>query len=582
MNKYISADKLPNIQADSFEVNINTINLIFDRDTGIVRIFKNPTSKEQKPSEIVYDYNCSNNREVVMKNINLHLVEGDNVSIFYKYLSEDVVPSIGFPERESDDKISGSADKEKFDTLIVQKTSGLLSAAVYDLNGDGKLEMLTVTGGKVQRSGFDFSYSYALNLYALSDDKKTVEFLDRVEDIPCYVGYPQYGEISVHLQKSEGNIYIICAAKLRILGAFDIVDHERNYNALNIYTVKGKKIANIVQGKFLLTQPFPQTNVSFENAIRGNSGISLFGSNNETAVCKMKISSNTLSNRELPEFSLQDYTNLSKSLNDTKYVRLYSPRVMDIATYAKNERIELATLNKLIHDIEEQGCILTNIQTLKSMGKTSFMYATSFGIPFVISIDNRTGNILSITIVETNLYNQADFRDEDREVGARRFISTPPRDEVISLYRTIISANTLGFSEANKLKFYDFDIKKNPEILSEDNRGLRRQTVRKETKIADVEVKYEKSMYYVLNTKFDFTISSTLSITFSNLWIQRTRNFFDLLKNGSAQEILDIIESGVNIHARYNGGDTALISALSSNSPKAEVIISHLIKHPIR
>lgn len=125
---------------------------------------------------------------------------------YYEYLREVVVPKIGIATEE--ERLGESGYGEDFWTnMLKREVSGLLSAAVCDLDMNGSLDMLTVTVTPVDRDTMrrkDIYYSITLTLYQLIDGQ--VVESDRIDHaVKIADDYQQcFGTIDVKLSEYEG------------------------------------------------------------------------------------------------------------------------------------------------------------------------------------------------------------------------------------------------------------------------------------------------------------------------------------------------------------------------------------------
>ncbi len=335
-----------------------------------------------------------------------------SVASFYIYLRDHVVPQIGLVGA---DPVPVRA-YELADSMI-RNASGLVCAAVCDLNGDGQNEMVTVTAGKIQAQ-YD-PYGYGLNLYGRSPETGNVELWDTAENVARADAGTGSGYLSVHIQRSENTVYIICYA---YSGNFDST--EWDYKTTRIYRVEGQKIVDITD---------------YEGFVRGNSGISLSEpQDTRTALCYADLQWET--------GRTTDYTHLAEYLRDVDSSRQYSPVKVDLEDYTQSKGIERARVDQLIREIEENVCSVIHQNTSQTGdGQTEYAYSTALDCGLYITARNSDGAITSVTINDSAHYDQSLYLDH-----MNQYLDTDMTGELKRLLACVFQSEALKLSDAER------------------------------------------------------------------------------------------------------------------------------------
>ena len=341
----------------------------------------------------------------------------DTAREFYEYLRDVVVPVEGRPKaQEPGDPVSLTEFSPDF--------GGLLSAVVCDLNGDGQPEMLTVCG-KVYPNRF----TYRMDLYHRDPETRQITHLDSFEEPRVIEDVSGGGRMSVHLQKSEGSVYIFCDYSMEN-GLKDALA----YTGRRILRIDGEHISNISE---------------FDGTISGNSGVALHRQNNgETMLCNGIIDSGY--------FQQEDYTHLDEYLRKPKEARSYSPVVKDLEPWLESEEVELQPVDQLIAHIEAQLCPVVHWEIRAENGTVKNRYDTPFGCFLDIETDQLTGRISKITIWERTTMPATYLEDP-----LRADVLNPASREMTDLYRTVLSSEALGLSDGVLETLRSFELKGN-------------------------------------------------------------------------------------------------------------------------
>ena len=329
-----------------------------------------------------------------------------SIAKFYLYLRDWVVPRIGLVS----DTPFISPDFGLADALR-SSSSGLISAAVCDLNGDGKNEMITVSGGD---SSQPYTvYGYQLNLYGQNRDTGAVELWDTVDDVACAIGDACDGYLTVHMQQSEDAIYLICYASV---GSFTatVFDHSSR----RFYRVEGRQIEDITD---------------YESQLRGNSGLSLHRSNNQqTVLCRADLEWNGGVTR--------DYTQLAAYLQDVKSAKCYRPVIVDMSAYTDARNIDAGQVAQLISAIESQVCQVVHLYTFQEEnGQTSYSYDTDLGCGLMLWASDDDGSITKVRIYDDDLYDLDQCLDD-----MDGYLNSDMTEELKTLLRCVL--RTLGIN----------------------------------------------------------------------------------------------------------------------------------------
>lgn len=323
----------------------------------------------------------------------------NNAILYYEYLRDQVVPWI----RLVDDQPHSVASEALLPALM-GSDSGLVSAAVCDLNGDGFMEMLTVTAAS------DGTHNYRLNLYGTPDTTGKIELLDSAEDVFRIESFYDEGRLSVHIQESELTKYIICD--------MDLFDQETEYRQSRIYRVDGNHFTDLTD---------------FDGFVRGNSGVSLHKLHQKaTALFFFRL--------DYDSFITEERNHLKEYLDNPNLAQAYIPKIMDLQRYITDQDLNREPVDGLVEEIEKGVCPILHIRTDQLIGhRTGYCYSTETGCSLTI-VTNDSG-IEYVQINDEGLFEEDFWSGETWD-----YLRSAPTQAMRDLYACVIRSPRLNLT----------------------------------------------------------------------------------------------------------------------------------------
>ncbi len=333
---------------------------------------------------------------------------GTEVAAFYQYLRDQVVPQVGL--------VSGEAvpmPPYKLAETMASRAGGLISAVVCDLDGDGKNELLTVTGGKSARK--NALYAWQLNLYGRSPETGEISFLSRVEDALYLETDTNSGSMSVHIQASEGTVYILCDASVT-----NFTSSAWDYTLHHIYRVDADQIADLT---------------AFESQLRGNTGVSLHRADDEsTLLCSASL--------RWEEGRITDHTRLADGLSLPEGAAAYTPQVLNLADYAESRGVEKSRVDQLVQDLESGVCQVVHLSTADAgNGCTEYVYHTDLNCVITVGARNEDGALMYVQISDAKLYDRSFYL---KKISA--YLESDMSDALKSLLSCMLRSSALNLT----------------------------------------------------------------------------------------------------------------------------------------
>ena len=333
-----------------------------------------------------------------------------DISRFYEYLNTQVVPGTGVVTSQTvQNKAYHLAD------TLASRCTGLISAAVCDLNGDRHSEMVTVTG--VPLSGQNRKYGYQLTLYGLNRETGAVEQWDTTGPVVWVETETGSGTLSVHLQKSEGVCYLLCDANIS-----NYTSSEWDYRTHRVYTVDGKAFTDITD---------------FEAQLRGNSGIALHDAHKtETVLCE--------ANLEWKTSVTTDHTSLQPYLQQPESARRFRPVVLNLQDYVTEQQVSQGNVDRLIRELEEQGFVLVHLSVSdQENNQKQYRYRSDKDCDLYVTIDAQSGQILSVFLSDARLYTNINYLKKRNQ-----YLALDMTDELKALYHAILRSQALALTDS--------------------------------------------------------------------------------------------------------------------------------------
>ncbi len=336
---------------------------------------------------------------------------------FYEYLRDVVVPEIGMSDTRTSSTITRDSS---FIRELTALSGGLASAVVCDLDGDTQPEMLTVRG---ENSNDDFILR--LDLYARDSAAGQIIHLDTFTNAGNVIYEMNTGKLKIHLQESEGQVYIFCDWEIEDMDAETL-----GYSDHRILRIEEDHFSDVT---------------SFMSTLKGSSGVSLHDERNvETMLFAGDL--------RWENYTQTDYTKLQKYVNDPYSSKYYVPTVINMEVLTETEGIEMQNINRLIHHVEQNLCRVVHVDTETSDGIIRCTYSTENQCTLILTAQKDTG-----VITEINLLEDTDIPPEAYDIEVvKEDVQRPAGQNLINLYQTVLSSDAIPVSEADRAALTSF------------------------------------------------------------------------------------------------------------------------------